>query len=257
MESLNISDIDDDASERPPQRGNECDNSEASDSGESVKSGAEHQDSPPSAATKTSYEEDCPSTIKCDNKSQSVKLKPPSNPGGGGGSSECRYNNKHHLLKRISSAPTAVMSSIFSAKSGDPDQPNFVKRASLKLKKRYSERKVLREDAEVEDDERMKELSEADVEYLATHTAVGKEELKRQFAHFLEKHPNGCITKKDFSSIMRTCFPERDFDILEKRIFHMYDKNGDGKISFVELMTVMYIMASGTPEDNLKQIFRM
>jgi hypothetical protein len=31
----------------------------------------------------------------------------------------------------------------------------------------------------------------------------------------------------------------------------------DGHISFSEFMVVMYVLSNGTPEDNLKQIFRM
>jgi Ca2+-binding EF-hand superfamily protein len=37
----------------------------------------------------------------------------------------------------------------------------------------------------------------------------------------------------------------------------MYDKNRDGTISFRELMAVMYVMSNGTPEDNLREIFRV
>ena len=37
----------------------------------------------------------------------------------------------------------------------------------------------------------------------------------------------------------------------------MYDSNGDGFIDFREFMLVLYILSSGTPEENLKQIFRI
>ncbi len=37
----------------------------------------------------------------------------------------------------------------------------------------------------------------------------------------------------------------------------MYDEDGDGLISFRELMIVMYVMSSGTPEENLRRIFRV
>jgi len=37
----------------------------------------------------------------------------------------------------------------------------------------------------------------------------------------------------------------------------MYDSNGDGHIDFREFMIVLYIMSNGTPEENLKQIFRV
>jgi hypothetical protein len=37
----------------------------------------------------------------------------------------------------------------------------------------------------------------------------------------------------------------------------MYDSNGDGYIDFREFMIVLYIMSNGSPEANLKQIFRI
>ncbi len=37
----------------------------------------------------------------------------------------------------------------------------------------------------------------------------------------------------------------------------MYDSNGDGHIDFREFMFVLYIMSNGSPEENLKQIFRI
>ena len=53
------------------------------------------------------------------------------------------------------------------------------------------------------------------------------------------------------------CYPGRNLERLEKRIFNMYDENRDGRISFAEFMVVMYVLSNGTPEDNLKQIFRI
>ena len=52
-------------------------------------------------------------------------------------------------------------------------------------------------------------------------------------------------------------FSGGECDKLAKRIFNMYDKNRDGTISFRELMAVMYVMSNGTPEDNLREIFRV
>ncbi len=52
-----------------------------------------------------------------------------------------------------------------------------------------------------------------------------------------------------------SCF--QDHDLLEKRIFNMYDANRDGHIDFREFVVAMYIMANGSVEDNLKQIFRV
>merc|ERR1712112_297100 len=37
----------------------------------------------------------------------------------------------------------------------------------------------------------------------------------------------------------------------------MYDTNGDGVISMEEFLLVFHVLSSGTPEDNLKKIFRI
>merc|ERR1712242_96388 len=62
-------------------------------------------------------------------------------------------------------------------------------------------------------------LSDEDLEFIAKHTAVSRDQIDEQYENFLGKHPNGKITK--------------------------------------EFMMVLYIMSNGTPEENLKQIFRI
>ncbi len=52
-----------------------------------------------------------------------------------------------------------------------------------------------------------------------------REQLKASFDNFIAKHPQGCITRKDFRGIMKNCFPQHNYEVLEKRIFNMYDAN--------------------------------
>jgi len=100
-------------------------------------------------------------------------------------------------------------------------------------------------------------LSDEDLEFIAKHTAVSRDQIDEQYENFLGKHPNGKITKSDFKTMMHACFPDHDSAKLEAHIFRMYDKDGDGNIDFKEFMMVLYIMSNGTPEENLKQIFRI
>ncbi len=104
-------------------------------------------------------------------------------------------------------------------------------------------------------------LTDEDLDFIVSHTAYSdKEQLRWQFENFRAKHPDGYITKKDFQKMMKACFPNRrgkGYETLEKRIFNMYDENKDGHISFAEFMVVMYVLSNGTPEENLRQIFRM
>ena len=54
-----------------------------------------------------------------------------------------------------------------------------------------------------------------------------------------------------------SCYPDIDVFKLEKHIFRIFDKDGDGSIDFKEFMLILFIMTNGTPEDNLRQIFRV
>merc|ERR1711935_799991 len=100
-------------------------------------------------------------------------------------------------------------------------------------------------------------LSDADLEYIVKNTSISRGQIDDQYENFLEKHPDGKITKRNFRDMMQACFPESDIAKLESHIFRMYDKNGDGHIDFGEFMIALYVMSNGTPEENLKQIFRI
>ena len=60
-----------------------------------------------------------------------------------------------------------------------------------------------------------------------------------------------------FRPMMLSCYPDLDVNTLEKHIFRIFDKDGDGSIDFKEFMVLLYIMSAGTPEQNLEQIFRI
>jgi len=100
-------------------------------------------------------------------------------------------------------------------------------------------------------------LSKQDLDFIADHTAVSRDEVEEQYENFLKLHPDGKITKNDFKHMMQACFPDADTAKLQSHIFRMYDTNDDGHIDFREFMIVLYVMSNGTPEENLKQIFRI
>lgn len=102
-----------------------------------------------------------------------------------------------------------------------------------------------------------KALTDADLDFIANHTAASREMVEENYHSFLAKHPDGKISKKDFKKMMHECYPNANIEKLEKHIFRMYDANGDGKIDFKEFMIVLYVLSSGSPEQNLKQIFRV
>merc|ERR1719167_486211 len=101
------------------------------------------------------------------------------------------------------------------------------------------------------------QLSEEDMDYIVSNTAISRENIEQQFQVFITNHPDGKISKKSFKTMMKACYPGANVDKLTKHIWRMYDDNNDGHIDFRELMMVLYIMSDGTPEQNLKQIFKI
>merc|ERR1712156_1274781 len=99
--------------------------------------------------------------------------------------------------------------------------------------------------------------TDEDIDFIARNTAMKREAVEIQYKTFLQKHPDGRISRKSFHMMMKECYPGADTEKLERHIFRMYDSNKDGHIDFREFMIVLYIMSNGSPEENLKQIFRV
>ena len=57
-------------------------------------------------------------------------------------------------------------------------------------------------------------LATEDLDYIANHTAVSREEVEQQHKNFLETHPEGRITKSDFRKMMEACYPSTDTEKL-------------------------------------------
>eukprot|EP00092_Neocalanus_flemingeri_P002296 GFUD01002451.1.p1 GENE.GFUD01002451.1~~GFUD01002451.1.p1 ORF type:complete len:225 (-),score=61.66 GFUD01002451.1:130-804(-) len=100
-------------------------------------------------------------------------------------------------------------------------------------------------------------LPEEDIEYLEKTTSVNKAQIDTQYQIFLTNHPDGQISKKCFRSMLADCYPSADTNRVSKHIWRMYDTNLDGFIDFREFMIVLYVMSNGSPEENLRQIFRV
>merc|ERR1711944_109449 len=100
-------------------------------------------------------------------------------------------------------------------------------------------------------------LCQEDLDFIADHTAIARDEIDQHYDNFLSKYPDGKISRRGFADMMKECFPSRDTTQLESHIFRMYDSNGDGYVDFREFMIVLYVMSHGTPEENLKKIFQV
>ena len=100
-------------------------------------------------------------------------------------------------------------------------------------------------------------LTDADLDFIANNTSISREDVQKHHDSFIAEHSDGKITKSDFKRMMEACFPGADSGKLQSHIFRMYDTNDDGHIDFREFMIVLYVLSNGSPEDNLKQLFRI
>ena len=149
----------------------------------------------------------------------------------------------------------------------------MIQEATTKIQTKHS-RSSLRSWIKKKDEASTLQLSEEDMEYIVTNTAISRENIEQQFQVFITNHPDGKISKKSFKTMMKACYPGANVEKLTKHIWRMYDSNNDGSIDFRELMMVifisrvlslsfvlnlqvLYIMSDGTPEQNLKQIFKI
>jgi len=82
------------------------------------------------------------------------------------------------------------------------------------------------------------QLSQEDMDYIVSNTAISRENIEQQFQVFITNHPDGKISKKSFKTMMKACYPGANVDKLTKHIWRMYDDNNDGHIDFRELMMV-------------------
>ena len=63
-------------------------------------------------------------------------------------------------------------------------------------------------------------LSQEDLDFIANHTAITRDEVDQQYENFLTRHPDGKITKRDFRNMMQVY--DSNFTIL---IIHSWPEN--------------------------------
>ena len=52
-------------------------------------------------------------------------------------------------------------------------------------------------------------LTDEDIDFIARNTAMKREAVEIQYKTFLQKHPDGRISRKSFHMMMKECYPGR------------------------------------------------
>ena len=65
-----------------------------------------------------------------------------------------------------------------------------------------------------------KVLNDEDLNYISRNTALSREEVDERYAHFLERHPDGKITKKEFRNMMQVRTHPVFLSLAATRLYH-------------------------------------
>jgi len=99
-------------------------------------------------------------------------------------------------------------------------------------------------------------LTEEEKSLLREKTEMNIDEIVEKHEYFLQKHPDGIITKDSFNGVLSKCFTKSTRKKIGDHLWRIYDLNNDGVVDFNEFLQVLSVMSHGTHEQNLKQLFR-
>ena len=69
-------------------------------------------------------------------------------------------------------------------------------------------------------------LTDEDIDFIARNTAMKREAVEIQYKTFLQKHPDGRISRKSFHVMMKECYPGDDDDGNGDDEDDNYDEDG-------------------------------
>jgi len=105
---------------------------------------------------------------------------------------------------------------------------------------------------------RKSKLSPQDIRELASQTNCSHQEIKKFYKNFRKNQPDGKLSKKQFEDLYRRFFPEGDAEKFAEHSFKTFDRDGDGTLDFQEFMLALSITTSrGTFQQKLRWAYNM
>ena len=92
-----------------------------------------------------------------------------------------------------------------------------------------------------------------DLNSLLAATHFKKEELKKSYKKFMKSFPGKQMNEEQFFDVYGELFPADA--ILAHNIFKSFDHDGNGSISFKELMVTLSLTTKGTKDEKLRWLF--
>lgn len=140
------------------------------------------------------------------------------------------------------------------------DNCQSLRQPSLSVKMQRSLRKMRKGIQKItesiqEDDKHSLYIFPEQLSTLTCRTGFSKDEIRKLYRAFKQLCPRGCATSGDLKPAYAKLFPLGDSARYAQIVFNNFDRNGDGIVSFSDLLGAMTLIINGNVDQKLSWIF--
>ncbi|KAG5365407.1 Calcium-binding protein [Yarrowia sp. C11] len=100
-------------------------------------------------------------------------------------------------------------------------------------------------------------LSKDELTELKKATYFDRKELQQWYKGFLKDCPSGQLNKEEFQKIYRQFFPFGDPSMFSEYVFNVFDKDRSGTVDYKEFICAISVTSRGTLEEKLEWAFQL